>query len=439
MRTVQARTDGGGGFTRQPYAMSTRLTFLAPFLVLLALMPLPLVAEGLEGKIMCGYQGWFRTPNDGTDTGWHHYGARGTFAPGACGIDLWPDVREIPAEDRTPTPFVHPNGSSAEVYSSVKPSAIQLHFRWMKEHGIDGIFLQRFAVTTKDPKYRRPLDAILESCRKAARDNGRVWALMYDLSGLKPGEMHHLIADWKRLGTAYKLRDALENPAYLRHRGRPLVALWGLGFSDRAPMLDEWRELVTFLKSDPVHGGCSIMLGVPCFWRTLDRDAIPDPALHEVMALADVISPWAVTRYHSPKTAQSYFEKTVSGDLTWCRERQLDFLPVAFPGFSWHNLQKSRGKEALLNAIPRLKGEFLWSQFLQSRRAGIKSQYVAMFDELDEGTAIFKVRQDPPSSPDNPFVAEPGVPEDHYLWLTGQGGRLLRGELPAESDAMPVR
>src|SRR5260370_42030138 len=49
----------------------------------------------LTGKIMCGYQGWFTAPGDGSGRGWRHYPARGQFKPGSCGIDLWPDVGEL--------------------------------------------------------------------------------------------------------------------------------------------------------------------------------------------------------------------------------------------------------------------------------------------------------------------------------------------------------
>ncbi len=47
-------------------------------------------------------------------------------------------------------------------------------------------------------------------------------------------------------------------------------------------------------------------------------------------------------------------------------------------------------------------------------------------------------RSDPPAG-DSPFLAEPSVPGDHYLWLTGLAGRLLRGELRADSVELPSR
>ena len=76
--------------------------------------------------------------------------------------------------------------------------------------------------------------------------------------------------------------------------------------------------------------------------------------------------------------------------------------------------------------IPRLKGRFLWKQFVAAKQAGATMIYVAMFDEMDEGTAIFKCTNDPPVG-ESRFVTFEGLPSDHYLWLTGAGGRAAAG------------
>ena len=72
-----------------------------------------------------------------------------------------------------------------------------------------------------------------------------------------------------------------------------------------------------------------------------------------------------------------------------------------------------------------------------AKRAGASGLYIAMFDEMDDATAIFKTTGEPPVGASR-FIAEPELPSDHYLWLSGVIGRMLRGEIPA-SAAMPER
>ena len=152
----------------------------------------------------------------------------------------------------------------------------------------------------------------------------------------------------------------------------------------------------------------------------------------ELIQLADVISPWTPGRYRTPETATHHAAEVWQPDLAWCRERNLDFLPVTFPGFSWHNMKPS----APLDAIPRLQGRFFWSQVAGAKRAGAEMLYVAMFDEVDEGTAIFKVTNHPPVGDGVQFVTYEGLPSDHYLKLAGLAGKVIRGELPA-TDELP--
>jgi len=383
----------------------------------------------LTGKVMTGYQGWFNCEGDGAGLGWTHWARNRSkqFGPGNVTVDLWPDMTESSAKERYATGFKLANGQTAEVFSSFNAATVLRHFEWMRDYGIDGAFVQRFANGVKPGTGAHHKNVVLANCREGANRAGRAYAVMYDLSGLPAGGVARVIDDWKMLRAQMRMGA---DPACLKHEGKPLVAVWGVGFSDdRKYSLAECRALVEFLKAD----GCSVMLSVPSWWRELKRDAAPDPALHDVLKLADVISPWTPGRYRNPKEVARHADTLWKPDLAWCREQSIDFLPVVFPGFSWHNMKP----EAKLDQIPRLKGEFLWSQFVAAKTAGATMIYVAMFDEVDEATAIFKCTNEPPVG-DNPFLTYEDLPSDHYLWLTGEGGRLLRGERPLQT-AVPAR
>ena len=371
----------------------------------------------LKGKVMVGYQGWFNCEGDGADIGWKHWGRKHSRPPGPGNItvDLWPDVNEFDADERYATGFRLPDGSPAEVFSSANRKTVHRHFRWMRDYGIDGAFVQRFAAPLANPRLRSNTDMVLDHVRSAATEAGRAYAVMYDLSGLKAGQVDQVRSDWTRLEQELQLTY---DPTYLHHDGRPLVAVWGVGFSDdRDYSPRECLELLEWLKAHD----CSVMLGVPSFWREGRRDAIDDPLLHEIIELADVVSPWTIGRYRSPEEAQRHADTVWLQDREWCAERGVDFLPVVFPGFSWHNLKGNP-----LGQIPRRKGEFFWSQIEAADRIGCDMLYVAMFDEVDEGTAIFKCTNKPPVGDGADFLTYEGLPSDHYLTLAGRAGGMIR-------------
>lgn len=374
----------------------------------------------LTGKVVCGYQGWFNCEGDGAERGWVHWTkGPGTPSPANIKVDLWPDLTEYGADEKFDTAFKHADGKTAQVFSSYKKETVIRHFQWMRDYGIDAAFVQRFFGGMRVPSILRHNNTVLASCREGANLNGRAYTVMYDLTGLGSNRVSEVMDDWKLLRTQMKTCD---DPAYLHHRGKPLVTLWGIGFNDdRKYTLAECRQLIEFLKTD----GCTVMVGVPTYWREQKNDSSRDPALHEVLALADVISPWSVGRIRNTNDVARHAENQIKPDLAWCAERKLDYLPVLYPGFSWHNMY---GKA--LNDIPRNRGQFFWSQITAAKNAGATSLYVAMFDEVDEGTAIFKCTNTPPGEN---FVTYEGLPTDYYLRLAGTAGKLLRGELPADA------
>lgn len=380
--------------------------------------------KSIRNLVMAGYQGWFNTPEDGAGLGWKHFEKEKEFKPGKCTIDLWPDVSEY--EKTYETAFKLPDETPAKVFSSYDASTTDLHFKWMKQYGIDGVFMQRFVVSIRNQKGKDNYNKILNNAVLSAEKYDRAICLMYDLSGMEAGEEDILIRDWKELCEKYKLVSR-NNNHYVYHHGKPLVAVWGIGFNDRRKYgYEQVKKIIDFLKSE----GCSILVGVPTHWRTLTIDAVSDTRLLELVKQADIVHPWLVVRFDN-NTYEPY-RKSIEEDIKWCKANGKDYMPVLFPGFSWHNMKK----DAPQNMIPRLGGRFFWKQVKGAVDAGAESLYLAMFDEIDEGTAFFKCTNTPPVG-ESSFITYEGEAPDHYLWLAGEAAKYLRGEL--RSSRMPVR
>lgn len=380
--------------------------------------------KSIRNLVMAGYQGWFNTPEDGTGLGWKHFEKEKEFKPGKCTIDLWLDVSEY--EKTYETAFKLPDETPAKVFSSYDASTTDLHFKWMKQYGIDGVFMQRFVVSIRNQKGKDNYNKILNNAVLSAEKYDRAICLMYDLSGMEAGEEDILIRDWKELCEKYKLVSR-NNNHYVYHHGKPLVAVWGIGFNDRRKYgYEQVKKIIDFLKSE----GCSILVGVPTHWRTLTIDAVSDTRLLELVKQADIVHPWLVGRFDN-NTYEPY-RKSIEEDIKWCKANGKDYMPVLFPGFSWHNMKK----DAPQNMIPRLGGRFFWKQVKGAVDAGAESLYLAMFDEIDEGTAFFKCTNTPPVG-ESSFITYEGEAPDHYLWLAGEAAKYLRGEL--RSSRMPVR
>ncbi|WP_299664748.1 glycoside hydrolase family 71/99-like protein [uncultured Polaribacter sp.] len=379
--------------------------------------------------VMAGYQGWFAAQGDDSNRGWYHYENPKCdgFKSDCSSIDMWPDMTEY--ETKYVTPYKYADGSSAYLYSPYDESSIDLHFKWMKENNIDGVHMQRFVVEvhSSNSRGKRHFNKVLESALKAAKKYGRAISIMYDLSGSDSNKVAYLEQDWNEIVEKYKLFDNFEHPTYLRHNGKPLMSIWGVGFNDsRKYTTADVSQLVNKLKGP--KNKVAIMLGVPYYWRTFGNDTENNPAFHDLIKKVDIIMPWAVGRYNSPS---SYNADIPYRDRLWTDANKIDYVPLVFPGFTWGNLTRDPNN---FNSIPRLRGDFFWKQIAGAKLSGAKSLYVAMFDEVDEGTAIFKVKRnnEVPLVVGNEgykFVGiENDLESDHYLWLTGQAANWFHGD-----------
>lgn len=393
--------------------------------------------NGLDGKLIVGYQGWFGCPEDFEDNkAWQHWFVKGV-RPEFLTVDLLPSVHEIRPEDLCDTGLPRADGQGTiKLFSSQNPNVVTTHFRWMRERGIAGAAAQRFIAEMSRPEKKRRSDHVMKNVRAAAEANGRVFFVVYDVSGASPATVAEDIRrDWRYLANDLKLIDS---PAYLRDHGKPVLELWGFGFGDRPGAPDEVIALIEDLKNGREGlPAATVIGGVPSRWRTLTGDSKPDPAWAKVYRAYDVISPWSVGRFSDEEGADAFLRDVVIPDLEETRRLGLGYMPVVFPGFSWFNLQTNRNKpdQAVLNRIPRRCGRFLWRQVANLLGAGVTTLYAAMFDEVDEGTALFpaETRMDKlPAGANMVFLNQDGcaLPDDWYLRVTGEAARMLRSRAP---------
>lgn len=384
--------------------------------------------DSYKGLVMAGYQGWFNTPDDGANRGWYHYRGKEGFKPESCSVDFWPDVSEY--EKVYQTEFHHKDGTTAYTFSSSDASTIYTHFRWMREYGIDGVFMQRFVGEIATKSGETHFTKVLDNAMVAAMNNSRAISIMYDLSGMPNNGVDILLRDAKKLMSRYSLMNRNIYPSYLYHNGKPLIAVWGIGFNDnRSYGFKEAEKIIDGLKKL----GFSVLIGVPTYWRELKHDTLNDHELHRLILKCDIVLPWFVGRYNE-QTYPSFIE-LIKKDISWCKVHGIDYVPLCFPGFSWQNLKGSN------SFIDRNNGSFLWKQIYGSLSNGAEMLYIAMFDEIDEGTAIFKCLQKDsvPLNGKGSFQGiENNLDSDYYLWLTGQASKWLKGE-KAFSSKMPIR
>jgi hypothetical protein len=376
----------------------------------------------LDGKVLIGYQGWFTCPDDGSGR-WTHW-SRGVPSAATLTVELFPDLRELDADERCAVPGMTVDGKPAYLFSSRNAKTVARHFAWMQQYGLDGVLVQRFV--GEIPRKRAGGDVVLKNIMAAAKESGRTFAIEYDISGGNPETfVQTLKDDWTYLVDELKVTS---HPNYQRHQGKPLVSVWGMGLSDGSahPPADPQvaRELIEWFQSRATYMG-----GTPAHWGTLTADARSDAAWAGVYAAMDVVQPWNVGRYGTLEAVDRWKTDVLAPDVKLAAKNHQLYMPVIFPGFSWSNLKAN----ARRNQIPRLGGEFLWRQAYNAKMAGAKVLKIAMFDEVDEGTAIFKVASHRKDAPDQGFwltldADGADLPSDWYLKLAGDITKMFHGE-----------
>jgi hypothetical protein len=384
-------------------------------------------ATNWNNKILAGYQGWFRTPNDNPkniNQGWSHLFNANLTRPG---FDTWPDMSEFGPDEKTAVPgFTHPDGSQAYLYSAQNPKVVLRHFQWMRDYGLDGVWLSQFC--DHFPGGRQAYDSttvytIMHNVQAAATATGRTWAFMWDMSGFGPrntkAEVYNVIINnWKRMVDEGVTTD----PRYMHQNGKPVLLIWGFFPSRPASQPDYMNPIIDFLQT-PGKYAATLVSGVDPTWRKTGT-----PEFQAMLMRMPGLQPWSVGRaIKDPATGYKIQNTTLwADDIAKCKENGVTFQPVFNSGT---HIAGPPPIPPAVPIVPRRTGNYLWEQFIAAQKTGvINSAFVAMFDEINEGTQLYKVTNKPPVQ--FPFLTYDGATSDYYLRLVGEGSKMLKTRKP---------
>jgi hypothetical protein len=301
---------------------------------------------------------------------------------------------------------------------------------------------QRFIQEPPDPRALDFRDRVLATVRSGCETYGRTFIVELDLSSIVPsGRFLELVQrEWRHLVDDLHVTAS---PRYLRDHGRVVLGIWGFGFVEGNAMTpDEALAILRWFASEaPDQYRATIVGGVPWDWRTAPGTRIAS-AWTPVFQALDVISPWHVGAIH-PDDVEAFIADRVAKDHAEVTRLGRRYLPVAFPGFSWSNLARNRPQPApQFNAYPRAGGTFFWRQINAQVLAGATMLKGAMFDEIDEGTALYKLAPTSDRAPiGTKFVVANtdgvALPSDWYLRLVGEATRVVHGDA-RPTPAIPI-
>ncbi|MEZ2444922.1 lectin [Chitinophaga sp. RCC_12] len=372
------------------------------------------------GKITVGYQGWFAANGDGSPiNAWWHWTQNWGASPSSTnnGIKSWPDVRDYSSTYQTAWANLG-NGQPAKLFSSFNDQTVNTHFLWMQQNGIDAAALQRFNPNGSEGPVR---DAITAKMKTAAENYGRKFYIMYDVSGWT-NMQSEIKTDWTT-----KMSTYTSSSAYAKQNGKPVVCIWGFGFNDSN---HPWSaavclDVINWFKNQ----GCYVIGGVPTHWRTETSDS--RPGFLATYSALNMISPWMVGRIGNIADVDNFYTNVNTPDQAYCNNNGIDYQPCVLPG----DLQEHQ----------RAHGDFMWRQFYNMVRVGAQGIYISMFDEYNEGNQIAKTAENAsfiPAGSNFVTLDEDGVvcSADYYLRLTGDGGKMLKGQigLTATRPTAPV-
>jgi len=401
---------------------------------LFAQIPEKVSNQTIQGLWITGYQAWFRTPNDGGQSpSWHHY-FHGAPKVENWTMDYWADVSEYPEDSLTIIPDMYfEDGTPVYAYASIHPKVIDTHFKWMKEYDIDGVWLQYFTISNNaQNRENKNREEIIKMVAQAAAKYGRLWSISYDPASHDAATVYDdIISHWKHLVDS----GLTAQDCYMNEQGLPVVQIWSFSGIQNPwiPINAEiGNKLINFFNQEGKYKAF-LVAGVNWDWGS-----IKDQEYQDMYAKLKAVIPWNVGNIarnekqeamSSMSFWRSDFERTEGRGTIW--------IPTVYPGFSWENLQRVRNNpESAANIAGRRKGEYLWEQLYKCSEIGATSLCLSMFDEVDEGTAFFKIETRDMSHLN--LKNSDGMPADWWLRLVREAHKYQREGKPLPKE-IPIK
>ena len=335
-------------------------------------------ASSLKGLTVCGYQGWFRAPNDTASNkdAWVHWGNGVGALHNGTGIeeDYWPDMSEFGDDEKFAAPgYQFADGTQAYLFSSIKAKTTLRHFQWMETYGIDGVALQNFGPLGLDHE-------VLNHTLESAAATGRVVYIEYDLSGYAgrgAAAAAMLEKDWQGL----RSQGIPDHDRYVHENGLPVVGIFGF-YMNRFT----GEEANAILD---VFEGTAFVAGAGQWWWRSDS---PSTNWTKAYGRMGSWSPWNAGNWNGDKAHPAASTGWWAADKAASEKSGVMWQPEIAPGMSTNHRD---GTPPGSGRLPRLKGAYLWAQFVAAAELKVATAFVGMFDELDEGTQILKVARAP--------------------------------------------
>ncbi|KAI0899076.1 hypothetical protein F4806DRAFT_456608 [Annulohypoxylon nitens] len=364
----------------------------------------------LNGKLFVGYQAWFRKPLE--DDGNSHWTTdTPSLEVGHVGVDMIPNVTGYPSDCLFDTPFTLPSGGNAQFYTNDCEGIVDLHFKIMADNGISGAFMQRFYgyINEANGGWLN----ILNYTKTAAEKYGRGFVIEYDLNGAATSSTN---VTSTYLADLAALSAITSSPAYMHHNGKPVIEIWGFGIVTEVTV-DDGIAIVTALK----NAGWYVILGVQQAWHA-ELAANQPGGYGPVYQLADMIQPWTVGAYDINSYDSFHDGRQAVEDADALRDLGIESSIVVWPGGSSSNANPSE----TFDHFPRWNGTFYQKQL--DGAVNLKPNFIfgAMFDEVNEGTAILPLLRNDELPTNQRFLGiDNDMEPDAYVKMAGDAASKL--------------